>query len=150
MRDTPNTNDELRDVSQKLPERRSERFLRTATLFLGLLFASYLGPLLSEIAYYKFHIALPDLLFFLPQILFPYDLVMLRSENESRRVFSDATALTLGIVQWIFVMAAFSWFARNVRFRYLVPLTLVVIVGVGYVVAFALGLFGMRVEFDGP
>jgi len=149
MADMPNTK-ELRDVSQKLPERGSERFLRTATLFLCLLFASYLGPILSEKAYYTLHIGLPDLLFFLPQILFPYDLVVNRSEHASRLVFSDTAAIALEVAQWGIVTIMFSWFARNIRFRYLVPLALVVIVGVGYAVMFALGLFGMRVELDGP
>jgi len=91
-----------------------------------------------------------NLLFFLPQWMFPFFGAVRRSPYESTAVFSSAAQYWLSAGLWTSVAIAYARFARGCRLSRLVWLSPVVIVCVTLLVNAVLGLGGAGVELDGP
>jgi hypothetical protein len=82
-------------------------YVRSAVVFVACLGASFLIP------YFAVFLN-SSLLFFAPQILFPYrDYVDAIKEP----VFSHHVALLLTFLQWVLVTASFAWLARRMSLR---------------------------------
>ena len=91
-----------------------------------------------------------DYFFFAPQLLFPYENLIVFNPNSSRLVFSHSVGMILTLVHWSVVTVLFAWAARRVPLRYAIPLAAVTIFGVGFAMQVAFELFGVSVSLDGP
>ncbi len=91
-----------------------------------------------------------ELLFFAPQLLFPYNALVVFEAGHSRSVLGDAVARLLNVAQWVMVAAAFVWFGRRLSFGRAVLLSAATIIAVGFITRLGLRAFGIGVSLDGP
>jgi hypothetical protein len=128
---------------------------RPLTVFCVCLFSTFLFPFLiiegsRLIGSQLFGHIIGNILFFLPQYVFPYD-QMDKAGDGSHYVFNDSVGTALNITQWLIVALIFSWQTQAVRSRYLFPLAYLVIVAVTiFFTATEYLLFGLQVGLDGP
>jgi hypothetical protein len=115
-------------------------YVRSAVVFVACLGASFLIP------YFAVFLN-SSLLFFAPQILFPYrDYVDAIKEP----VFSHHVALLLTFLQWVLATASFAWLARRMSLRRTMLAAILMIAVVGCAMYAAFALFGVSLELDGP
>jgi hypothetical protein len=89
-------------------------------------------------------------LFFLPQTCFPYRGLVWNEGLGGGSVLNDATAQALGIMQWIVVAAAPTYFLRRMRLRFAAPLVVAVTLLIAIAGPLVFEPFGMYVQLDGP
>jgi hypothetical protein len=87
-----------------------------------------------------------SLLFFAPQMLFPYEGLVVRK----RAVFSHHVALWLAFLQWSLAAAGFAWLARRMSIGHVILAAIGMIVIIGIITNVVFALFGASVELDGP
>ncbi len=84
----------------------------------------------------------------------PYHLLAARTPGASHtaaywhNIFSADVAAKLDIAHWTIVTAIFAWFARNVRWRFIIPLAVATIAAVFFAMLLILRLFGMGFYWD--
>jgi hypothetical protein len=122
-------------------------WLKSAGILLLCLLASMLLPFLVVSAKGAFPFS--DFFFFLPQLSFPYDSVIVHDGNGSQRVFSDTAGTVLNIVQWGVVILGFALMTRRMSTRRTIVLAVVVVVAVSLAASYGARLFGASVELDG-
>jgi hypothetical protein len=122
----------------------------TAGIFVACLFAVFAGPVVGLYGHSLMPNDLSNFLFFGPQLLFPYESLVVPSPQGSRPVFSHGTGLTLTLLHWAVITLVFAAVARRLspRYRIVAAAATILVVGIGMQVAFS--LFGVSVELDGP
>jgi hypothetical protein len=118
-------------------------YLRNVVIFAACLAAVFVLPFIALILN-------SDLLFFAPQLLFPYDALVVSEDGHSRSILSDAAARPLNVAQWVVPAAAFIYYGRRLSFGRAVLLSAATIVAVGLVTQFVLRAFSIGVSLDGP
>ena len=91
-----------------------------------------------------------DVLFFLPQLMFPFFGAVQRGPSGGTAAFSAAAQYGLTVILWGTVAVAFVYLARRYRLRRLMWLAPVAILAVTLVVNVVLVFAGAGVELDGP
>jgi hypothetical protein len=127
-------------------------YIRAAIVFIACLPIVFVLPVIDS----YIHPVLPtwwvNFLFFAPQLFFPYRAFVVSSPHGSDYMFSQPVAVLLAIVEWGLVTLLFSWLAKRVRFRYLIPLAvftvLFVCVATFSVFIPLLTSLGVDVQFD--
>jgi len=129
---------------------KKDHYFRAASVFLACLASVFAGPFIAIYAHSVLPSGLTNFLFFGPQLLFPYESLVVRSPNNSRLVFSHSVGLILTFVHWGIVTGLFAWAARRSTLRYTIPSAVATILVVGVAMHVAFGVFGVSVELDGP
>ena len=119
-------------------------------MFAGCLLALFVLPFVAICAHAVLPTTIGNLLFFSPQLLFPYAGLVTPDASGSHAVFSQGAANALVILHWGMVAAAFAWAARRMPVRYSLIAAIATIVGVGIATHVIFGMFGVTVELDGP
>jgi len=135
----------MRVLDASIPKK--QHYLLSGGMFAACLFTLFLLPI---IAVYAPFVPFRDLLFFFPQMAFPFDALVTRDAQQSHTVFSSRAAILLGIIEWSTVTLIFAWMTRRVRPRYVIPLAAATILVVVILMRAALSCFGLNVELDGP
>jgi hypothetical protein len=91
-----------------------------------------------------------SLLFFTPQLLFPYDALVVREAYDSRAVFGRQTGLLLNSLHWSLVAGCFVWLARRLSVGQAILSAVAMLVIVGVLTNIGFSLFGVSIDFDGP
>ena len=137
------------DASPKRPLRRLNFVIVPSTVLLFLVFV-FQAPMIAV----RWHSHLPRMLmntlYFLPQTTFPYDRMFWESAPGPARVFNDATAHALDVLQWVLVAAGLTFITRRDRLLAAVTTVIVVSLGVAVFGALLFAPFGIDVQPDGP
>lgn len=121
--------------------------MKSASLFAVCLFASFLLPFIA--LYGGKLVPFRDQLFFFPQMAFPYEAVVSRDADASRRIFGEG-AIWLSVLQWSVVGIVFSYLTRRVPIFKTILLAVASIVVVTVVVGLLISWTGTEIEFDAP
>jgi hypothetical protein len=95
------------------------------------------------------HLLHSSFLFFAPQLIFPYEGLVVRGTDSYHYILSHTVALTLSFVQWALVYFCFAWFARRLSVFYTILAAIGIIIILCIATNIGLGLFGVRVALDG-
>jgi hypothetical protein len=129
---------------------KTTRPLRAGVVFILCFLSTFLFPLLA----FAVHGFLPrrvvNFLFFFPAAVLPYVSFVTGSAWKSPLLFTPTTGWTLNMLQWILVAAAFAWFGRRLKVRYIIPLAFVTIILVAIVVPLSFALLGHDLQVEGP
>ncbi len=122
-------------------------WMKAIGVFLACLLACCLLPIVA--VYGHAFVPLPDLLFFFPQLAFPYDNVVVNAASGQQTVFSHPAALTLSVLQWGLLAVGFGWLARRLRIRHMLLVAVLVIVAATLITHYGIKMFGATVTLDG-
>jgi hypothetical protein len=118
-------------------------YVRPAVVFAACLLATLLLPLpgmwLSA-----------ELLFFAPQLLFPYGTLVTPHQYHGERVLSENGALLMHMLQWGLAGACFVFLGKRLKVVYAVLAGVLWIALVGFTTNLIFGCLGMSVQLDGP
>jgi len=128
---------------------KGNRYFRAAAVFVVCLPAVFLLPYIAFYACSFIPPRLRDLLFFSPQLLFPYG-ALVRGPNGSHLVFNHGVANLLAFTHWGVIAAGFTLIARRLPIRYVVIAAIATIILVGVVTHLAFWLLGFTVQIEGP
>jgi hypothetical protein len=124
--------------------------VRAALVFSACVLSIFLFPF-AAIGWQSFlPNGLTNLLFFFPQVAFPYRNLVTKSAYGSYTIFSPGVAATLSIAQWVLLAVFFACLARRVKFRYLFSVAFAAIFVVVILFQLLFSLFGASIELDGP
>jgi hypothetical protein len=124
--------------------------VQAGLVFSACVFSIFLFPF-AAIGWHSFlPNGLTNLLFFFPQVAFPYRGLVIKNASGSYAIFSPGVAATLNIAQWVLLAVVFAWLARRVKFRYLFPVASAAIFVVVILFQLVFTFFGASVELDGP
>ena len=125
-------------------------WLKAGGIFLVCLFASCLLPIVAVYGHAFLPRGFSNILFFFPQMAFPFDSVVVDSASGQQTVFSHRTSWILSVVQWGLLTVGFAWLARPLKIRYALLVAAVVIVTATFGTYYGVKMFGATVALDGP
>jgi hypothetical protein len=130
------------------PARRINFVAIPLTVALAIIFV-FQGPAIA-IRCKNLPAVVQNTLFFLPQTCFPYDGLVWDDPSEEGAVFDQATARTLGVLQWVLVAGALTYALRRFKLRVAVPAAILIVFLVAIFGSLLFEPFGMSVQLDGP
>lgn len=129
---------------------KATRSLRAGVVFILCFLSTFLFPLLAFVGPKFLSRQLGNFLFFFPAAALPYVSFVTGKAWKSPLLFTPTMGWTLNMLQWILVTAAFAWFGRRLKVRYIVPLAFVTIILVAIVVPLSFALLGHDLQVEGP
>jgi hypothetical protein len=121
--------------------------IKAGGIFLACLLASWLLPIIC--VYGHSILPVPDLLFFFPQLAFPYDNLVFDRASGLQPVFSRHAAATLSLIQWGLLAVGFSWLARHLKVYQILLAAVFVIVAATFLTYYGVKMFGATISLDG-
>jgi hypothetical protein len=124
--------------------------VRAALILAGALPLLWAAPFIAMVAHSILPRLVANYLFFLPQLAFPYDRLVVWDSHRSRGIIADDWDLVLNLAHWLALGAFFVWLTRRLRASRVVVLALALVLLSGFVVPGPFALFGITVALDGP
>jgi hypothetical protein len=132
-------------------ETNKAHYLRAAIVFVVCLLVTFAGPwAIWYIPKGVLPYQLEDLIYFAPQLFFPYHTLMVSTPQETNYIFSESVAQQLAFLQWSLVIVIFTLLAKRLRFRDLIPIAIITGLIVCLVTQVTLLAFNVTMILDGP
>jgi len=115
------------------------------------LFSAFFWPALASVISMYVPEFITDYLSYWPQLSLPYDDIVVRDIASNTLVFTNFTGKAINVVQWVIVVALFSFAVGNIKNRYFVVLlSFVVITVIPIIVYQATNYFGFTLLIVNP